>query len=462
MSMKRFTMSLPALCCTGLLASSAAGQAEPANTASMVITEAELQTAQTVWKDAQGAVKVVEFLKKAGLASEDWQHTSVATVGVVERLQGNLDMDADLESVLHLRLDGLPPVPLSEWDGTPQSTERHYLVWLDGHAAGLRALGVHAMNVSSCIVEGSLSVKLEAVHRADVKDTIVTWTDAPTCNGNFQATVGTKVIALERGRVDTLLDFAASGVSERNSGKTIVEQKTIRFLGSAPKSAQIVAKEKVIGTYRFDPIGFTYTDKAPAKAGFEMAPHFAALFELGRTFEYDATWEATLFGNPEEPGADASGIVKNAGKGTLSCTVKEVVLEKAFAASRVTCTDEEAIDPQCRIDGVYVATPKKLSALAIDSALPRNKRELDRIATQTELIQARPTKVSRHHEDQNGFTDDYSVTSARGGWCVASAATGGDSFSHITCYEANRGIASMESMFEGGVSKSCALQLRIK
>ena len=123
------------------------------------------------------------------------------TVVTATRIEGNLDADADAESIVHVTLANKADPD----DVEPAASSTHLVLWFDVASKQLRLVGTQRSVVASCIANGSFALKLEPIHTASYSNVVATWTDAPGCNGNFAQTSGVSVFTIMKDRVHTLL-----------------------------------------------------------------------------------------------------------------------------------------------------------------------------------------------------------------------------------------------------------------
>ncbi|MBI5477693.1 MAG: hypothetical protein HY906_02490 [Deltaproteobacteria bacterium] len=233
--------------------SGAASQPASDRTVATVLDPAALDASLAALKGKQPGPRVGELLGRLGLPAPAVAAAKEVTVSTSQRHRKNLDADPAEESVVHVRVDGIPAP-----DHENATVARHFVAWLDPVDNGLRLVGNQALEIGSCVVEGQLTLSFQRVHHATFDDTVLEWTDAPECDGNLRGTNGMLVVTLERGRLDRILRFEAEFEDDRVSHETISPARRVKFTGKVPREAQVLEGKRVKQRLRFDRARFVY------------------------------------------------------------------------------------------------------------------------------------------------------------------------------------------------------------
>jgi hypothetical protein len=175
-------------------------------------------------------LSAAEFLLRLGFDADTVAPLHSNDVGAARRLEDNLDADEDLESVI--LVDASLPNPSG---GAPG--RQVYLVWAET-SPELAPVGRMRFQAESCVVEGSIDVRLEPVHRAAFADTVIDVESSLGCDGNLRASHRTVVVTLERKKLDSVLDFTDQSEVDRESGKTLDPALRVTFSGKPPLLAE--------------------------------------------------------------------------------------------------------------------------------------------------------------------------------------------------------------------------------
>ncbi len=181
-------------------------------------------------------LSAAEFLMKLGFDSEAVAPLSSKDVNDARRIEDNLDADQDLESVIII--DAVLSV---ENRGAPG--RQVYVVWIE-QGDPLVPVGRMRFEAESCVIDGSIDVAVRPVHAADFADTVIAVEGSRGCDGNLRAVHRSVVLSLERGKVETLLDFSDESETDRVSGKTLDPALTVTFSGNPPQTADVQDEKK--------------------------------------------------------------------------------------------------------------------------------------------------------------------------------------------------------------------------
>lgn len=185
---------------------------------------------------------------------------------------------------------------------------------------------------------------------------------------------------------------------------------------------------------------------AHAAAGFTPAPHYAPLFEEGRSFTFRGTRAVTMW-NDSDPAADEEGNVTQTEELELSCTVAEVRRFDDAIANRLDCGEENRL-----LVGTYGATSEGLWHI---EAIPESAEELVRMQHgRPPLIAAEPQVGQRRTEqgEEEPSVEVREVTRTdRGAWCSTLTNEGiGDDMAETFCFAQGAGIVQYDNLFSGG------------
>lgn len=138
----------------------------------------------------------------------------------------NLDDDVEPESLIKIILEGQLDLG--------GSTTVNVLAWLDHSNNGLKPAGIRVFNAGSCIVEGHVKVANVHIRSKSYFDTVIQYTDAPNCHGDYSQTVGTTVVALMDGKIVDLLNFSDYSESSRIGDNISDTQVVVEISDSFP------------------------------------------------------------------------------------------------------------------------------------------------------------------------------------------------------------------------------------
>lgn len=181
----------------------------------------------------------IESLESLGFRREVFDDLSSPQVISATRYERNLDEDPNLESLVHIEVK-------ARFEDDPdeaRSLVLHLLAWLRAHDDGIRTLATRTYRVSSCLIDGEFQVEHRPVRSRSFDDIVVTWTDAPTCHGDLDATQGTAILALFPGGLREVLDYSDYSSVDRVSHDETDEQLLARIVPGIPADVEIVTEE---------------------------------------------------------------------------------------------------------------------------------------------------------------------------------------------------------------------------
>jgi hypothetical protein len=204
-----------------------------------------------------GARAATSLLLRLGFSKGDLGAVDTAKLVAAERLQKNLDGDADIETVVHIHYEGTARDTDEQINRT---TELHYVAFLDVHGGQLAPVGARLFTTSSCVAMGSFRISFQPIHAKGLDDVLVRLFDAPQCSGWKIGEAGTTtVLTLERGKLEAILEEQSYSESERQTGNRLVEGLDVVFAGAPPQVARLVeGKKKTKKTLKFDPTAFRF------------------------------------------------------------------------------------------------------------------------------------------------------------------------------------------------------------
>jgi hypothetical protein len=196
-------------------------------------------------------LSAADFLIKLGFDGESVAPLSGVTVNEARRLEDNLDLDPELESLI--LVDAVLP------GGSPNSPGRQvYLVWAE-EGPPLVTVGRMRFAAESCGMEASIDVSVRPIHAAAFADTLVTVESSLDCDQSFRASHRSVVLSLERGKLEAVLDFTDESAIDRDSGKVLDPRLTLTLSGKPPQRALVQDERKrVKKRLAFDPRSFSY------------------------------------------------------------------------------------------------------------------------------------------------------------------------------------------------------------
>jgi hypothetical protein len=168
-------------------------------------------------------------------------------VEAASRMARQLDDDPELESIVQVLVKATPSTTL-------RVTELH-LAWFDGgEGPEPKLLGQRRFALRTCTYEPTISVEARRVHGETASDTVIEWEAISTCDGHA-GSAGVAVVAVDRGRVETIFQLDDPFAFAPRSGQILDPKAIVRFEG-----AEIVIEEegKPIRRLAFDPVAYKY------------------------------------------------------------------------------------------------------------------------------------------------------------------------------------------------------------
>jgi tetratricopeptide (TPR) repeat protein len=204
---------------------------------------------------------VIGFLRKLGVDASELKGLEGAKVTKAVRLEGNLDEDPDLESLVQVEVAAMGTA------GAMNTSAVLFLAWLNSHDQGMKPLGSRSFKIGSCLIEGSVSVELRTVRSPAINDVVVEWADAPSCDGNYALTKGTAVFALLEEEISPILQFSDYSETARLGYEVIDPELSLRLDAEMPARALIESESgEVLYSLGYDAAVRRYTLQAELAA----------------------------------------------------------------------------------------------------------------------------------------------------------------------------------------------------
>ena len=190
--------------------------------------------------------KVVAALMKIGFGAAvlPGKGRVVRAHGFVPR---QLDADADLEAVAHVRVEAE--------DGPTKRTVLLYLAFIDGG----KIVGNRRFVGETCTYPATFELRLERVHDKAFDDAVVEGETITACDGHAGSTQ-TTVLTIARGKLEMIFDLRDEFAFTQASGKTLDPKAIVRF-----DDGGVVIDEEGKGSKElaFDPVEFKYRASHP-------------------------------------------------------------------------------------------------------------------------------------------------------------------------------------------------------
>ncbi|MFI5300341.1 MAG: hypothetical protein ACHREM_19815 [Polyangiales bacterium] len=192
--------------------------------------------------------------RRASALLHDWGFSDAELASVAtsvrldhERLEGNLDGDAELETVLLVR------VSLS---ATTSSVDAFAAV-LDPSVDGGVVIGTRKWALSACSVAPSIALRLETVHSLAVMDLVAEWETIPPCDGHA-GSVGLDVLTTERGKLEAIATLHDDFSFTAHSGRELDLRRDFAFDDHMPRALLVREHGQEVQRLTFDPARFAY------------------------------------------------------------------------------------------------------------------------------------------------------------------------------------------------------------
>lgn len=191
--------------------------------------------------------RAARLLHDWGFADAELASVSTSARLDYERLEGNLDADAELETVILVRV-GL--------SATSTSVDA-FAAFLDPSADGGVVIGTKKWALSACSVAPSITLRLEPVHTLAVMDLVAEWETIPPCDGHA-GSVGFDVLTIERGKLEALATLHDDFSFTSHSGRELDLRRDFAFDDAMPRVLLVREHGKEVQRLTFDATKFVY------------------------------------------------------------------------------------------------------------------------------------------------------------------------------------------------------------